>query len=174
MSWCWWCCHTFSNTPLSLPIAYDSKKDRFTTFGHFCSFECMKAYNHYEPNSQKHNRSMLISLMYSKACPSSPFARVGCAPPRQCLREFGGDMSIDTFRNQSREFVYDIQLPPIVRTDHVIEKQQSNWVMRSENTPKPATDTMFPAGVPKVMNNAIKIKSSAKKMTTLDAVFGLG
>jgi hypothetical protein len=170
--WCWWCCHDFpNNTPLSLPVAYDSKTDLFTTFGCFCSFECMKAYNHYENNSQKNNQYMLISFMYSKANPHAPFTRVGCAPPRQCLIEFGGDMSIDQFRETSREFVYDLRLPPIVKIDHVIEKQQSNWVMRTESA-KSVNDTTFKSDT-KVMNNAIKIKPNPKKMTTLDAVFGI-
>jgi hypothetical protein len=172
-SWCWWCCHDFSNIPLSLPIEYNSKTTQFTTFGNFCSFECMKAYNHYENVSQKNNQYMLISLMYSKSNTSSPFACVGCAPPRQCLKEFGGDMTIETFREISRKgVVYDIQIPPIIKADYVIDKQQSNWVMRSDTNNK-TTDTVLDTTVSKVKNNAIKIRSNPKKMTTLDAVFGI-
>jgi hypothetical protein len=81
-------------------------------------------------------------------------------------------MSIDQFRETSREFVYDLRLPPIVKIDHVIEKQQSNWVMRTESA-KSVNDTTFKSDT-KVMNNAIKIKPNPKKMTTLDAVFGIG
>lgn len=172
-SWCWWCCHDFSNMPLSLPIAYDAKTKKFTSFGNFCSFECMKAYNHYENVSQKNKQYMLISLMYAKANPESPFVCIGCAPPRQCLKEFGGEMAIDTFRESSRQgIVYDIQLPPVIKADYIIDKQQSNWVMRSDTNNK-TTDTVFDTTVPKVKNNAIKIRPNPKKMTTLDAVFGI-
>jgi hypothetical protein len=82
-------------------------------------------------------------------------------------------MTIETFRETSRKgVVYDIQIPPIIKADYVIDKQQSNWVMRSDASNK-TTDTVLDTTVSKVKNNAIKIRSNPKKMTTLDAVFGI-
>ncbi len=41
---CWWDCHTFSGTPIGLPVRYDAKTDRFEGYGCFCSLECAAAY----------------------------------------------------------------------------------------------------------------------------------
>lgn len=169
MVWCWWCCHTIHQHDLGLPISYDPKCDTFKTFGHFCSFPCMKAFNHYENLSQKNTQYSLISLMYSKSNPGSPFSRVVCAPPRQCLKEFGGDMDIRTFRNQEN-IVHDLQLPPMVKLNHVIDKQQINWI-RSNNQSNEPLDTNKKST--KIANHAIKIKPNVNKMNTLDSVLGI-
>jgi hypothetical protein len=168
MVWCWWCCHPFENESLGMPVSYDPKHNHFKTFGHFCSFSCMKAYNHYENLSQKNMQYALISLMYSQSNPQRPFHQVICAPPRQCLKEFGGSMDIREFRTQTD--IHDLQLPPMVRLNHVIDKQQTNWI-RSTQTPIETIDYATKGN--RVTNNAIKIKPNMKKMNTLDSVLGI-
>jgi len=171
--WCWWCCHTFDTPALSLPVSYDEKKQVFTSFGTFCSFGCMKAYNHYENLSQKGTQATLISLLYSKSNLKNPFKHVVCAPPRQCLKEFGGDMDITTFRQQG-DTIYDLQLPPMMNVSHIIDRQQtnSNWVMKS--SANPTNGTTFNINEPKrISNNAIKIKPTKKQTNTLDNVLGI-
>lgn len=170
--WCWWCCHDFPGTPMGLPVSYDAKTEKFKTFGNFCGFSCMKAYNHYENLSQKHTQYALISLMHAKANSKEPFKHIVCAPPRQCLKEFGGDMDIKEFRSQS-EMIHDLQLPPMVRVNHVIEKQHTNWLQSTNNTPFDSVDYNKTQG--KVVNNAIKIKptNNKAKLNTLDSVLGI-
>lgn len=171
--WCWWCCHTFDTQAMSLPISYDEKKQAFAGFGTFCSFSCMKAYNHYENLSQKGNQYMLISLLYSKSNPQKAYQHVVCAPPRQCLKEFGGDMDISTFREQN-DTVYELQLPPMINVSHIIDRQQtnSNWVMKSGANPNTGA-TFNINDTKKVSNNAIKIKPNKKQVNTLDGVLGI-
>lgn len=170
--WCWWCCHGFDTPAVSLPTSYDEKKQVFTGFGTFCGFPCMKAYNHYENLSQKGNQYMLISLLYSRSNPQNPFQNIVCAPPRQCLKEFGGDMDIDTFREQND--VYDLQLPPMINVSHIIDRQQtnSNWVMKSSASPNTGA-TFNLNDTKKISNNAIKIKPNKKQVNTLDNVLGI-
>jgi len=169
MVWCWWCCHSIPNQDIGLPISYDAKTDTFNTVGHFCSFPCIKAYNHYENLSQKNTQYSLISLMYSKSHVTRLFDKIVCAPPRQCLKEFGGDMDITTFRNQEN-IVHDLQLPPMVKVNYVIDKQQTNWI-RSTNQSNESSETT--KRNTKIANNAIKIKPNHNKMNTLDSVLGI-
>lgn len=170
--WCWWCCHPFDAPKLSLPISYDDKKQTFTGFGTFCSFSCMKAYNHYENLSQKSNQYMLISLLYSKSNHTKPYQHVICAPPRQCLKVFGGDMDISIFRNNTE--IYDLQLPPMINVRHIIDRQQtnSNWVMKSGATHNTSA-TFNTNDTKRVSNDAIKIKPTKKQVNTLDSVLGI-
>ena len=44
MSWCWWCCHSFEGTPLTVPHRYDDRRSKFYTAGNFCSWSCVKSY----------------------------------------------------------------------------------------------------------------------------------
>jgi hypothetical protein len=130
----------------------------------------MKAYNHYENLSQKKTQYSLISLMYAKSNPDKPFQQVICAPPRQCLKEFGGDMDITAFRAK-HNIIYDLQLPPMIKLNHVIDKQQTNWTRSVNNEPNDVLN--FSNKGSKIMNNAIKIKPNQNKMTTLDSVLGI-
>ena len=54
---CWWCCHSFDNSPFGIPIKY--KNDKFYVTGCFCSLECASAYNFYE------NKNPLKSLCWT-------------------------------------------------------------------------------------------------------------
>lgn len=42
--WCWWCCHPFEGTALSMPHKHDERRNKFYTSGNFCSWSCMKTY----------------------------------------------------------------------------------------------------------------------------------
>ena len=115
---------------------------------------------------------MLISLLYSMSNLTQPFHCINCAPPRQCLKEFGGDMHITTFRNTNE--VYELHLPPMINVSHIIDRQQtsSNWVMKSGvNTSSSSTFQMN--DTKKVSNHALKIKPNNKQINTLESVLGI-
>ena len=97
--WCWWCCHPFAGQPHPLPIAWDERRDLFTVCGNFCSWSCVKAYNMHSSSCYKGVRSNLIAVLRKKAC--GRLAPVKCAPPRQALRVFGGQLSIEEFRRMA-------------------------------------------------------------------------
>ena len=98
--WCWWCCHPFEGDPLHLPHKYDDLRKRFETMGNFCSWECMKTFN------MDHNKTRCgiiagnIVLLHK-----AMYGRVGfikCAPSRFALKEFGGTLTIEEFREISK------------------------------------------------------------------------
>lgn len=91
---CYWCCHIFNNLGIGLPIKYVN--NIFYTFGHFCSMECMCAYNFYsnEVNYNKWEIYGLINLLNKKLGNK----QLKIAPPRQSLIMFGGTKSIEEYR----------------------------------------------------------------------------
>lgn len=178
--WCWWCCHPFESKSLSMPISYNEKTDTFKVYGHFCSFSCMKAYNHHENIAQKANQYALISCMIAKTF-KKPI-NINCAPPRQLLNVFGGHMTIDEFRACGKNgVIYNLHTPPMIPVNHIIEKQQSNfkWIKSlDESNDKSYSMQEFEeqACSNKIANNPIKIKpgtTKKKKVNTLEMVLGI-
>jgi len=98
---CWWCCHTFENTPCTLPIKYDTLRKRFNFVGLFCSWNCVKAYNFDRNDNKKYEHASLITLLIQQLYGITEAICIKPAPPRQCLNMFGGYMDIETFREQN-------------------------------------------------------------------------
>ena len=100
--WCWWCCHPFENIPLKLPYGYDDRRDTFKTLGHFCSWSCMKTY---ALETYGINRGGIICghiiLMRKKMTGEGITKMVKPAPKRQRLQVFGGDLTIEKFRENT-------------------------------------------------------------------------
>lgn len=111
MVWCWWCCHPFEGPELHMPFKYDDRLMRFSTMGTFCSWPCVKAYSMDNGRSKWGEYQMYITLMrkhmYGKVTPCRT------APKRQCLKVFGGTMTIEEFR--------ECKEPPIVRFPNEIQ-----------------------------------------------------
>ena len=98
---CWWCCHKFDSCPCTMPTKYDPLRKRFTFTGVFCSWNCVKA-NNFEMNDHlKYQRSELITLLIQQMYGITKAINIKPAPPRQCLKMFGGYLSIDEFRNNN-------------------------------------------------------------------------
>jgi hypothetical protein len=96
---CWWCCHPFECSPCTLPTKYDPHRKRFTFTGIFCSWNCTKAYNFNLIDCKKYERSGFITLLIQQLY-GLPYAiNIKAAPPKQCLKMFGGYMDIEQFRN---------------------------------------------------------------------------
>ena len=98
---CWWCCHSFECTPCTLPVKYDPLRKRYTFSGIFCSWGCVKAYNFDKHDHKMSERSGLISMLVRELHSVEYSISLKTAPHRQCLKMFGGYMSIDEFRNGS-------------------------------------------------------------------------
>ena len=121
---CWWCCHPIKTKPLHLPNSYDEKKKEYKVYGHFCSWNCVKAYNLDTNDSNTNNRMSLISLMYFDT--NCTFKPIRPAPPRQVLTMFGGTMDIDEFRNISKDTLVLANLPPLIYINHNVEYHKRN------------------------------------------------
>lgn len=89
---CWWCCYPFDWESIHFPYAL--KSNVFLTTGHFCSWGCMKAY---AIDKGKMDACELIMLMRKRV--EGKMTPVQKAPSKYCLEMFGGDVSIEQFRN---------------------------------------------------------------------------
>lgn len=91
---CYHCHHNFNNKPFFLPIEYDSSLYKFKVTGNFCSPNCVKTY---ALNSKIYStRLYLIGHMYRKLFGAN--YTIKPAPPIQCLKEYGGKLSIQEYR----------------------------------------------------------------------------
>lgn len=115
--WCWWCCHPYETEPLSLPYRYDELRNKFSTAGNFCSWSCMKSYaiDRYGINKGGIICGNIITMrrkMYNVFTPVRP------APNRYNLNVFGGDMTIEEFRQHG---VIDKGKPKSITSEPVRE-----------------------------------------------------
>lgn len=110
--WCWWCCHTFEGESIGFPYKYDELRDRFSTFGHFCSLSCVKAFNLDSDSATKGINAAWILMMKKRMYRS--ISPIRAAPKRWSLKEFGGPLSIEEFRRLDSSQVI-VSMPNDVR-----------------------------------------------------------
>jgi hypothetical protein len=109
---CFWCCHTFTNRPVVLPIR--DTGEYLTVTGNFCSPECACSYL-FDIRQDSHIRWEQLALLYrvyGEACNG----KIHPAPARAILKLFGGNLSIQEYRQliRSHKVRVDIHLPPMV------------------------------------------------------------
>ena len=109
---CFWCCHTFTNRPVVLPMRDTGEHLQVT--GNFCSPECACSYL-FDMRQDSHTRWEQLALLYrvyGEACQG----KIQPAPARNTLKLFGGGLSISEYRSliQSHKVRIDIHLPPMV------------------------------------------------------------
>ncbi len=123
---CWWCCHTFDTVPIGMPVDFDVKTKKFRVKGVFCSFACMTA--HKDKHEKNININSLISYLYKKLTAEPIGTKIQRAPPKETLKMFGGDLTIEEFRNSSTETkVYKlVEYPMIVSRDYIQEVDIAN------------------------------------------------
>lgn len=118
--WCWWCCHDFDSTPLQMPSKYDDKRNKFHTSGNFCSWSCMKSY---AVDRYGINRGGIIcgNIVMMRRKMFNKIGHVKPAPHRFRLKEFGGDLTIEAFReNQTLDVIPPLEIDATPVVDNVI------------------------------------------------------
>lgn len=131
---CWWCCHNFDTVPIGLPEKYDSVVKKFQVKGVFCSFSCMMAYK--KETRRGELKDYLVKYLYSKITGTFLLdAHLEPAPPRCTLKMFGGELSIDDFRNSFKENrIYKmIEYPMFVCKDYIEEVDLQNIKRVNQN-----------------------------------------
>lgn len=110
---CWWCTHSFTNVPCSIPFSY-TLDFKFEVFGCFCSFNCALAYILDKNIEKKSEKISLLHMLYRKIFKQDEI--IEPAPPKEILQEYGGTLNIEEFRKLSitKEISKDIVLPPII------------------------------------------------------------
>lgn len=109
---CFWCCHTFTNRPVILPIR--DHGEYLTVHGNFCCPECAMAHL-FDIKQDSHTRWEQLALLY-RIYGESCGGKINPAPPRHILKHFGGVLSIEEYREMIRSYTVrvDIHLPPMV------------------------------------------------------------
>lgn len=122
--WCKWCSHSFSTVPIGLPEKFCSKEKKYYLRDCFCSFNCAAKYN-FEiiADYRVHERFSLlnnIKKMIFKDC----IKQIVPAPPREMLKCFGGEKTIEEFRSMCIPIPKDYNhlLPPMLPIFTVIEE----------------------------------------------------
>jgi hypothetical protein len=102
---CWWCCHNFETLPLGIPIKIYN--DEFYLKGCFCSFNCILSYVNDNINKYKYDNIYpnIKSLRY-KLTNKLINEYLTPAPPRESLKIFGGELSIEQFRSSSQDYIF--------------------------------------------------------------------
>ena len=117
---CWWCRNSFLSPPIQLPEDYYN--NTFFCIGHFCSYNCAVAYNLDLNDLISSKRTSLINLLYYKTY--SEFNNIVSAPHWITLEEYGGNLSIKDFRensiNNTKEYL--VLHPPIISRQMQIEE----------------------------------------------------
>ncbi len=117
---CWWCRNSF-NTP-SVELPEDYYNETFYCVGHFCSFNCMKSYNLDLNDSLIWKRESLINLLYTKTYSNTK--EIIPAPSWMTLKEYGGNLTIEQFRDNLilNNKDYLILHPPLISRQMQIEE----------------------------------------------------
>jgi hypothetical protein len=94
-----------------MPYKYDDKLDRFYSTGQFCSWGCCKAFalDRYGTNRGSITSQMIATKRLKMNGGKSVFTIK--APSRYNLEMFGGDMTIEQFRNVSKDDFPIFQMP---------------------------------------------------------------
>jgi len=94
---CWWCSHSFDTMPLPCPVDYDGIREHYRVNGVFCSWSCIAAY------SIKEYTSLAMVYQFRNELLENSGQKIDenivIAPPKYCLKSFGGHMTIKDFRS---------------------------------------------------------------------------
>ena len=92
---CWHDGHMFDTVPVPLPVDYDEKRQCFTVWGVFCSFQCAKAYQISQAGFNTDIQKSWLAIMAKKHF-GLRVNEINPAPPAYLL--LNNSMTIDEFR----------------------------------------------------------------------------
>lgn len=117
---CYWCCHQFNNAPFGIPIKH--MKEKFYVYGCFCSLECASSYNFDDKSNieEMWERYSLINFL-SRTIGLKNVVKP--APSRLCLKLFGGQMDIESFREYTNSNkLMSVNFPPMMTIVQQLEE----------------------------------------------------
>lgn len=133
---CWYCCHTFNNTPVGIPQILVQME--FHCYGNFCSYNCAKRYLRPETEDDMAmlqtcndafidddlgERMQLLELLCHIETGSPINQPIKPAPRRLTLTLFGGNKSIEEFRDSfSTNDSYHVFRSPLVPISYQMEE----------------------------------------------------
>ncbi len=165
---CFWCAHSFSWQPTVIPER--EEKGVYRIYGNFCSPNCAMAYLLQE-NLDTHVRWERIALLHRLYGKHYASGRIFPSPARECLKLFGGSVSIDQFRATIAEgkVRVDVQMPPMVSILGSIDTKPIDFY---DSSMKHTISPLLGEVVPKA-EEGLRLKRSKplkEKESTLDSV----
>ena len=118
---CWNCCHSIKNI-YSIPLKYENEK--FYIYGDFCCLGCSLRY--IIDNNKNHElweKYELFNLYYRKIYGND--ISINIPPSRLCLKYFGGNLTIDEYRE---EIIFnEMDNPIIIPVKNYCKKKENNY-----------------------------------------------
>lgn len=170
---CFWCCHPFDSVPIPAPRSYHPRKKRWRVGGTFCSWACAKAYMLDRPNYQQ---ASLLPLLRKHATGLPVSSGIKPAPPKTALKMFGGPMTIEQFRADSRDSGACFrEMPANVMLDVPVLTLVPTSTPKSRGLlPRPLN---FDNLTPGVRNETLRLKrptpARSKQNNMLERIFGI-
>lgn len=105
-------------------MAHNHNTGVWKTVGTFCSWECAKAWNWDAGNGYRSGiRSELLTLLRKRTV--QKLSHIAPAPPRACLKVFGGSMTIEEFRAQSSNgIIVDVLPEKMIPMEHIVHARR--------------------------------------------------
>jgi hypothetical protein len=130
-SHCFWCCHTIADTVYGMPYNYDSINDNYYIYGSFCSLQCANAYNFSTHGSSDkvweiNSWIQMLAKRYGFDSINRP------APSRYLLKMFGGNLSIEEFREAhlKTDKTYILNIPPMISITSTTEILNTSYLSK--------------------------------------------
>ena len=122
---CYHCRHNFNSQPLSIPIKYYPKENKFDSDGVFCSFNCMLAYVHEHNSFIYKDSGCHIKLLYKMIYGPNNYTKIIPAPSWKMLKNYCGTLTIEEFRKTFDSISFDNN-PRILKND---KKENLNLII---------------------------------------------
>lgn len=124
-----------------IPEYYDEMRNFFIITGFACSLPCAKAYIDEHETYNSANKRVYLNLLarkfYKYMEPILP------APPREILRRWGGNVSIEDFRSKFKNIKMTSRSPPCVVRGMLLEAQAFKKFVQNSKDPLLETMELF-------------------------------
>ena len=137
-SHCFWCCHPIEgSTVYSMPYNYDVLNDNYFVFGSFCSLQCANAYNFAAHGSSDkvweiNSWIQMLGKRYGFTNTIRP------APSKYLLKMFGGNMTIEEFREAhlKSDKTFILNIPPMISINTSSEILNTSYLAKLSDNKK--------------------------------------
>lgn len=126
--WCWHCCHPFDDVPLCVPRNHRNQllrehSKKYEVYGVFCSLNCAKAHVMEHPSYELPQVLLLLQTLMVEVfgIQAEKALSAHAAPSKAFLKQFGGHMSIEQFRQSSIVGKCAVLTPPFVSMPLVLK-----------------------------------------------------
>ena len=135
---CWWCRNEFPGIPFCIPKYYSDITEKFKVYGCFCSPNCALAYN---PDQSLDHLIFFLAKEINKIVTDGEerlLEKIKPAPHWKTLKEYGGVLTIDEFRNNFTTFDSNFRVLefPIFSMNTMIEESKKMGYRSSVNPGK--------------------------------------